>query len=49
MFLGLCTRCLIPITVIKYPAQSCVCVQSASEIDEGIVTLRRGNFAPYSL
>ena len=40
---------VIPITVIKYPAQSYVCVQSTSEIEEGIVTLRRGNFAQYSL
>ena len=28
---------VIPITVIKYPAQSYVCVQSTSKIDEDIV------------
>ncbi len=28
---------IIPITVIKFPAQSYVCVQSTSEIDEDIV------------
>ncbi|RJY16367.1 hypothetical protein D5R81_09470 [Parashewanella spongiae] len=28
---------LIPITVIKFPAQSYVCVQNTSEIDEDIV------------
>ncbi|RLV60625.1 hypothetical protein D5018_05860 [Parashewanella curva] len=36
---------LIPITVIKCTAQSYVCVQSTSEIDEDIVTLHRENFA----
>ncbi|RJX99935.1 hypothetical protein D5R81_20250 [Parashewanella spongiae] len=30
-------RKIIPITVIKFPAQSYVCVQSTSEIDEEIV------------
>ena len=28
---------IIPITVIKYPAQSYICVQSTSEINKGIV------------
>ncbi len=35
---------VIPITVIKCSTQSCVCAQSAIEIDEDIVALRQDNF-----